>query len=847
VFPGSKPASQDGNTGSKSTDAVILQRVRFFLLAFVMMILGARPLFPSEGAELGDGIAVIMLLLGGIVVSMTFFLGKPRVSIRFGWIDIAVLIVVLLAIVASIRGALVGTTRPAINMAWEWLGYGLIWIFIRQLRLNPKERRMLLAGMAAIAVGVASYGLYQYLVEFPMMREEFQRHRSEWLHSLGWDDLQTNPVWLAQFENRLYSREPLGTFALANSLAGFLLPWMTLLIAILPMLEIVAFRFGQAKGNETQSHNPSNATRSHNPRRSVSDFLHVSRVSQFVWAAGLLSALALTGTCLVLTKSRSAYAAFFVAVLILFASSRAMWQRQWRIAVGIVATVLVVAMGAAVFLRGLDWAVLSEAGKSLTYRWQYWTATTEMIRDMPLLGCGPGNFRYAYLRYKLPEASEEVSDPHNFVLELAANVGIPGALALCLGLLGTASQLVRAHLRGYSDHGPEAFSGAGSGLHGERVNEGKDTPRLILAPEVLAIGVGWVLAWPAGWLFGLLSSAPQTGTIILVGCPVAFLCLLAFWPWINGGRWTPIMALASLIALGTHWLAAGGLTFPGVAYSFWLIWALSQDLIDEKSPTRQASASTFQSESVVRRSVSFLSPHLKEVSLSGIWTYVTCAVLGVTGFLCYFTAYAPVLDARGLMAEAARIKNISHFKAEELLRAAAKADPWAYEPWLRMLELWVEAIRSEGNQKEPWQPKEVEKLKTSVTELRIPRANELQEYAVNLLKRARNHHAVYWNLAIAYQELAQATENREALGQAIEYAQQAITLYPNQATYHVGYAEMLLKSGRLHEAQAAAKKALWLHEVTPHQDRKLPEETVANLKAILQLSRTEVNTNRSAP
>ncbi|HOP78058.1 MAG TPA: hypothetical protein PLD05_11250, partial [Thermogutta sp.] len=49
------------------TEARIIRRVRLFFLAFVTVILGARPLFPSEGADLGDGVAVIMSLLGGIV------------------------------------------------------------------------------------------------------------------------------------------------------------------------------------------------------------------------------------------------------------------------------------------------------------------------------------------------------------------------------------------------------------------------------------------------------------------------------------------------------------------------------------------------------------------------------------------------------------------------------------------------------------------------------------------------------------------------------------------------------------------------------------------------------------
>ncbi|HOA53462.1 MAG TPA: hypothetical protein PKI05_14510, partial [Thermogutta sp.] len=278
------------------TEARIIRRVRLFFLAFVTVILGARPLFPSEGADLGDGVAVIMSLLGGIVVGMTFLLGRSRLTIRLGWADAAVLFVVLLAIIASIRGALVGTARPAINMAWEWLGYGLLWLLVRQLRLDAKERRIILAGMASIAVGVAAYGLYQYLIEFPAMREAYQANRIEWLRSLGWDDLQTNPTWLEHFENRLYSREPLATFALANSLAGFVLPWCVLLLAAF-------LESGMIRGSSTQLTNPQSPSERPRPfgKGQETRFrgVQLSRLVRFLWPVGTLIPLSLAGVCLV--------------------------------------------------------------------------------------------------------------------------------------------------------------------------------------------------------------------------------------------------------------------------------------------------------------------------------------------------------------------------------------------------------------------------------------------------------------------------------------------------------------------------------------------------------------------
>ncbi len=817
------------------TEARIIRRVRLFFLAFVTVILGARPLFPSEGADLGDGVAVIMSLLGGIVVGMTFLLGRSRLTIRLGWADAAVLLVVLSAIVASIRGALVGTARPAINMAWEWLGYGLIWLLIRQLRLNGRERRLILAGLASIAVGAASYGLYQYLVEFPAMREAYQANREEWLRSLGWDALQTNPTWLGQFENRLYSREPLATFALANSLAGFILPWCVLLLGAFLQSGII----GRSSTHLTDPQNPAEKPRP--PGRSQHtrfSLAQLSRLGRLLWPVGTLIPLSLAGVCLVLTKSRSAYLALLIGIIVLLGASRALRQRQWRLARFVVISLLVAATGIAVFLRGLDWAVLSEAGKSLSFRWQYWVATVQMIKDHPLFGCGPGNFRYAYLHYKVPEASEEVSDPHNFVLELTATAGIPAGLIFSMGLLATMGQLVRLGWCGHS--GREPVSTVAANAVSENAKERQVSP---WTAEILALGAGLLLAWPVGWLFGLLSSAPQTATFILVGCPVAILSLITLWPWIENGQWTPLIALVSLVALSVHWLAAGGLTFPGVAYSFWLLWALAQDVIEE---TSRAVSTSPNAQPPSHKWTFPWGASTKEVPVSKVGAFAAFGAMAGAGLLCYFTAYAPVLDARGLMAEAARIKAVFPPRAEELLRAAAKADPWAYEPWLRRLELWVNTIAPSDNRDNSPRAKTAATPSAIIQPLWADPTAELDECAVNLLRRAKNHHVVRWNLAIAYQKLAQVTGSADPLHRAIKYAADAIRLYPTQAIYYVGYADMLRQAGRLREARQAAQKALWLHEVTPHQDRKLPDETVTSLNAILKLDPNK-ETDRQPP
>src|SRR5262249_9011447 len=106
---------------------------------------------------------------------------------------------------------------------------------------------------------------------------------------------------------------------------------------------------------------------------------------------------------------------------------------NWRIALAAILC-LALLIGGALAMKGLDAAVLTEATKSLGYRLQYWRSTLAMIARHPLLGVGPGNFQDYYTQFKLPEASEEIRDPHNFLLEVWATAGTLALTALCAAL-----------------------------------------------------------------------------------------------------------------------------------------------------------------------------------------------------------------------------------------------------------------------------------------------------------------------------------------------------------------------------------------------------------------------------
>ncbi len=206
-----------------------------------------------------------------------------------------------------------------------------------------------------------------------------------------------------QFEGRLrFSSEPFGPFALANTFAGFL--FVALILAADLFL---------------QSRRP------------------LTLGTAIIWGIVLLLVL----YCLVLTKSRTAWIGLVVALAFwgtcLLVRGRFRLNRRTLMVGAAVLVVLMALFAVAALGRGFDVQVLSEAPKSLEYRLQYWSGALGVIREHPVFGVGPGNFRQHYLRFKLPQSSEEIADPHNLILDLWTSGGL-------LALIGFAGCLIGA-------------------------------------------------------------------------------------------------------------------------------------------------------------------------------------------------------------------------------------------------------------------------------------------------------------------------------------------------------------------------------------------------------------------
>ena len=743
-------------------------RLRPSLLGGMMALLVARPLFPSEAAAVsGDGLSMVILWIALGVFWLLGAVGRPAFLLRFGGTDAAVLLLVVWNAVAALWAVHRGTPRPAVNMLWEWVGLGLCFFLARQLIVTSRERRAVAAVMVALAVAVSGYGLYHCCYVMPQNRAMYKANPEQAMRDAG---LWFSPGSPGQklFEDRLANTQPMGTFALTNSLAAFLTPWLIMLVGVI----------GSSLRNRKR-------------------------------LSAMAACLAPIVVCLLLTESRSGYAAVCVGILLVWLLSRASGSNNkgdspifadtrigtvpWKLAAAL-AGIAGVLLSAALVVKGP--AVLGRASKSFGYRLQYWQSSLRMIADHPWVGCGPGNFQAAYTQYKLPEASEEIADPHDFLLEIWATGGTPAALAF-LAVLGFLAL-------GRRDQGPEVRAEP----HVAHVGGEPPTPRsqspiarsqsLIPSPfallpdawlHVLGGGaVGFLLSWP----LGILSAAPPSAVPllgwrlavpvpVLLGLPLAAATVALMFGWIREGRlprWLPGVCVVSLLV---NLLAAGGIAMASIAGTLWLLLALA---LDGRQPSR-------------------------------LRTYAAWA--GLAGLLalsvaCYFTAYSPVLNCQAelRLAEREPAGAIAH------LEAAAAADPLSSEPWCQLAAI------------------ELEDWWNKPDEVGYFRFTEARDKALKLAPNS----ASMWLAAGDWAARAYSkTDGRgkrlmpDAIQSAIECYGRAAVLYPNSALGRAKLAEAHLAAGDRSAFRREAEIALWLDETTPHSDKKLPDEVRDRLRS----------------
>lgn len=790
IEPGHGPEA-----GGDETFAWLGERLRRLALGLTAGLFVARAYFPSEDAASGSGLIWVfgILATAGLGVASILLSGTTR--LRWSWADAAVLALVVLVGMSASHAA---DRRPAITMAWEWGGLGLLYFLARNLPRTRTESAAMAGAVVATAVAVAAYGLYQVPVEFPRLHRLFNDRPDAVIRGMGY--VPGTPSAEA-LKNRLLSKEPFSTFALPNSLAGFLVG---------PM----ALAFGVALENLRREGRG-------------------SRLVALAMAAvpGLLVLI-----CLLLTKSRSAYIGLFVALLVLAWRARgAVPSRVLAISGAGLAAVLGGLIVAGVVAKQLDVQVVTESTKSLRFRWEYWVGTWGVITDapspyasagigeMPLAqepresasstrtfwrGLGPGNFAGPYLAHKLPEASEEILDPHNMILETWATAGVFATLSLLAALVIGLREVLgppRPGVAGASDSGPDRPS---------QPSRDPGAPPDRSGWLVLAAGMGWLAVWVLGKL-NPISEPDLLARWLVLGAAWALAVAMGAALW----RLRPIPAEAlgvAVLALAINLLAAGGIGIPSVAMSLWVLLALGMNLRDDRPCGRL-------------RLAGGLGP---AVLLACVWA----AMAGT-----YFGAVVPGWKSEAAMNEGDALMAIrppAFEPARAAYTRAGEADRYSPRPWLALAELEYRYWRS---------PEVVKRRETQWKKVGILVDKALEPPMRNPNNLAfRRRQAAYARAILrelpADAKVFELLELKATIARACRWAAR---IYPTNATVRAELADASADIGMYHDAAKEAKQALLLDAKTPHNDKKLPDEVRSILKA--QAPKWEEQANAPPP
>lgn len=516
----------------------IFRRVALGLTAALIV---ARAYWPAEyGAEdkSGSGLWWALLMIVAAILAVTGMWLEGGLRIRRSWADVGVAALIVLVGISASHAA---ERRIAINFAWDWVGVGLGYFLVRNLPRSRAESSALAGALVATAVALSVYGLYQIAVEFPRDRTFFVTNPREALIRAGIDP-NAGPQEISRFKDRLLgSREPFATFALTNTLAGYLVG---------PAAVLLAMGLRGLSRRETW--------------KSVA----------FAAPLGLILLV-----CLMLTKSRSAYLGLLAAMVgLAWIERRRVPFKRLMLIVGGSLIAVAILVGVATRAGQLDKQVITESAKSLTYRVEWWRGTWGVItqgQSRWLAGIGPGNFGGAYVQHKLAWSSEEISDPHNLFLETWAIAGLPALIALAAGLgFGLRECFAKGDRRGQV----EELDGAS-----EPASPASATWLLTtagLGAWFLVVALGKINPFEPDPLGPSLSLGFSARWLILGGAWIAAVVLgRSFWSQFHVS--SVALGLGAL-AIAVNLLAAGGIAYAPVSLMLWGLLGLGQNLRDDR-------------------------------------------------------------------------------------------------------------------------------------------------------------------------------------------------------------------------------------------------------------------------
>ena len=356
------------------------------------------PAPPANRGQLA-GVTLSVLTLTACALWLLARAVAKRLVVRHSWLAAGIGVFAVLSLCSALAAA---DQRTALHV---WLTHVSLLsggYLAAQLCADRRRLRILLVVLTALAAVLAAKGL-EHILETPHRIRDFENNREAHLAASGWEPDSPNAHAM---DMRVRNWAPVGYVALANIFASMLI------VAAAAVVTVVVAKFRAAHGDWATWRKVRKRGEVHLP----------------TLAAVLTAPIALAvAIILILTCSRGALLASAVVgitgtVIFLF---RHRLVAHWRKVAGGAGGLLILGI-VAVAAWGLTYDRLPT--RTMTFRWFYWSATGQIIRDHPVWGVGPGNFPAAYLRYRRPAGEEAVKTPHNVVLHALTQCGVPGGI-----------------------------------------------------------------------------------------------------------------------------------------------------------------------------------------------------------------------------------------------------------------------------------------------------------------------------------------------------------------------------------------------------------------------------------
>ncbi len=268
----------------------------------------------------------------------------------------------------------------------------LLWS-VSQLVRSWMHLRLVSAFAFALLVILVAQGIYYRVVDYPDLQANWSRNSAKYLEER---QLTPGSFPARRFEHMVVNSKVMAFSVSANTYAALIV--MTTLISVGIALQ----------------------------RRAHGD--------SWGWVLPIILVIPAMFWMLLLAQSKAASATLFLG-MVLFA---VVWRvGGWMIRFPrtfYVVTIAVLICGAGALVGyGLQHGRLFD--DSLSFRWRYWVASARLFARHPITGVGWENFGENYLSVRLPIASEEIRDPHNFIVRFFVELGAMGGALMLLWML----------------------------------------------------------------------------------------------------------------------------------------------------------------------------------------------------------------------------------------------------------------------------------------------------------------------------------------------------------------------------------------------------------------------------